>query len=79
MSAFQSLDPPTLLLAIAVFSSVLAALTLNLDRAMPDHAAELKRWGLAMLCSSAAFIGYFLRGHAPTWLTFVGPDFDSSK
>lgn len=65
------LDPATLLLAIAVFSSVLAAMTVGMVNAMPEQAEALKHWALGMLCSSLAFAGFFMRGHASPWITYL--------
>lgn len=71
MAAFQSLDPATLLLAIAVFSAVFAMLSLALARSIPEHGPALNAWAGAMACSALAFALYFPRGHAPTWLTLA--------
>ena len=71
MGAFQRLDPTTLQLAIAVFSALLAALSFGLARTLPEHGAVLRHWARSMSCGALAFACYFLRGHAPEWLTLL--------
>jgi diguanylate cyclase (GGDEF)-like protein len=71
MSALAALDPATLLLSVAVLSGVLAALSFALAREVPDHRSALRHWAAAMLCSGTAFALFFLRGHAPAWLTLL--------
>jgi diguanylate cyclase (GGDEF)-like protein len=71
MSALAALDPATLLLSVAVLSGVLAALSFALAREVPDHRSALRHWAAAMLCSGTAYALFFLRGHAPAWLTLL--------
>ena len=71
MGVFSTLDAATLQLSIAVFSALLAVLSFGLARALPEHGAVLRLWGGGMCCGAVAFAGYFLRGHAPAWLTLI--------
>ncbi len=71
MGVFSTLDAATLQLSIAVFSALLAVMSFGLARALPEHGAVLRLWGGGMCCGAVAFSGYFLRGHAPAWLTLL--------
>lgn len=69
MTPFQNLDPITLQLTIAVFSALLGALCIALARVFDGQRAVLLGWAGTMAFATLAFAGYFLRGHAPEWLT----------
>lgn len=68
MSPFHRLDPATLLLAIALSSAMLAALSFVMARAIDGHRAVLRCWGWAMNCAALSFATFFLAGKASTGL-----------
>ncbi|MBN8487300.1 MAG: GGDEF domain-containing protein [Burkholderiales bacterium] len=53
-------------------SFVMAAFTASVSRAMPEQAGSLRLWTLANCAAGVAFLLYFLRGHIPFGLSFVG-------
>lgn len=66
------LDPATLLFSIGVLGWLLAAVSFSTASAAPTtQRAALHAWGWAMLSGGSAFLLYFLRGHAPLWLTLL--------
>ncbi len=66
------LDPATLLFSIGVLGWLLAAVSYSTASGAPtSQRAALHAWGLAMLAGGCAFMLYFLRGHAPLWLTLL--------
>ncbi|MBQ0944009.1 GGDEF domain-containing protein [Ideonella sp. 4Y16] len=66
------LDTRTLLFATAMVSFVMAAFTASVARSMPEQARGLRLWTLANSAAGVAFLMYFLRGHIPFGLSFVG-------
>ncbi len=66
------LDPATLLFSIGVLGWLLAAVSFSTASGAPTtQRAALHAWGRAMLAGGGAFMLYFLRGHAPLWLTLL--------
>lgn len=69
MTPFQTLDPVTLHLTIALFSALLGGLCIALTRVFGGQRAVLLGWAWTMGFAALAFVGYFLRGHVPAWMT----------
>jgi len=65
------LHPGTFLFAISMFGFLLAGLSWSTASAMPDHRPALLAWSKAMVCAGGGFLLYYLRGHAPWFLSFV--------
>ena len=66
-----SLDPNTLLFAISVLGFATAAFAFSSSRAVGSERSGLVQWGQAMSAVGAAFLLFFLRGHAPEFFTYV--------
>ncbi|WP_157270066.1 GGDEF domain-containing protein [Azohydromonas aeria] len=66
-----ALDPLTLLFSLGALGLLMAALFLRLARTLPRHRGALAAWSRAMAAAGAAFLLFFLRGHAPLVLTFL--------
>lgn len=66
---FPPLDSPTLLFAMAVSTLPLAAIGYIQARSMPRMG--LAQWSCAMVSLAVSYALYALRGHAPSWATYV--------
>lgn len=66
-----ALDPTTLLFTISLLGFATAAFAFSSSRAIGAAQSGLAEWGLSMSAVGASFLLYFLRGHAPTFLTYV--------
>ena len=65
------MDPTTLLFTISLLGFASAAFALSSARAIGAGQVGLVEWGQAMAAVGGAFLLFFLRGHAPAWLTYV--------
>jgi diguanylate cyclase (GGDEF)-like protein len=63
------LDNRTLLFAVAIVAAFMSALSFSLARGAMRKEAGLEAWAGAMFCAGSAYLLYFLRGHAPWFLT----------
>ncbi|MDE2020936.1 MAG: diguanylate cyclase [Patescibacteria group bacterium] len=66
-----SLDPATFLFCMAFFCYVMAAISLSTATTLGGNTLGLKEWATTMLVAGAAFSLFFLRGHAPDFLTVL--------
>jgi diguanylate cyclase (GGDEF)-like protein len=64
------LHAPTLLLSIAMFGFIIAGIALGDPSALPAQRRALQLWGRAMLAAGLSCLLFYLRGHAPWWLSF---------
>ncbi|MCR5865672.1 diguanylate cyclase [Aquincola sp. J276] len=66
-----ALHPGTLLFAISMFGFLMAGMSVSAAKAMPEHRPALLAWSKAMAGAGGGFLLYYLRGHAPWFLSFV--------
>ena len=66
-----SIDPATLVLSISMLGFLMAAVSWSTAIGISDYRAGLQEWGKAMAAIGGGFLLYFLRGHAPWFLTFL--------
>lgn len=65
------LDPPTLLLSVAVMGFLLAAASFSFAGTLGTEDSGLRDWGIAMLAMGGGFLLFFARGHAPLFLSLL--------
>ncbi|MCA9232803.1 MAG: GGDEF domain-containing protein [Planctomycetales bacterium] len=65
------LDPPTLLLSVAVMGFLLAAASFTFAGTLGAQNSGLEDWGIAMLAMGGGFLLFFARGHAPLFLSLL--------
>ena len=65
------LDPQTLLVSIAVLGFLLAVVSFSFSNTLPTRRFGLEEWGICMCAVGGSFLLFFLRGHAPWFLTFL--------
>ncbi len=68
-TASLQLDGGTLVFAVAMMAAFMAAMAYCLAGGVSRRTSAMKAWGDAMICSCAAYMLFYLRGHAPWFLT----------
>ena len=64
-----SLDPPTLIFCISVFGLLMSVVAYSASCAFQGNSLGLLPWSRGMAMLGAAFFLFYLRGHAPVWLS----------